>query len=285
MKKLFVLMQYCLPHHLISRVAGYFAELEVSWFKNRLIRWFAARYKVDLTEAVDPVIEDYPSFNSFFTRALVPQARPIDHAPGRIISPADGVLSQFGEISQGKLIQAKGFDYDATSLLGGNRQWSAPFIGGKFATVYLSPRDYHRVHMPLTGQLERMVYVPGRLFSVNQTTTEYVPRLFARNERVVAIFNSDYGRFAVILVGAMVVGGIHVSWSGQITPPHGCSHAVSKGYAQDQDPVLLEKGDQLGFFNLGSTVILLFEEGMNFSFDEDLKSGMAVKVGERVAQL
>jgi phosphatidylserine decarboxylase len=195
-QRLFILFQYLLPHHLLSRLAGCVAECRVRWFKNAFTQWFVRRYQVDMSQAQVEDITAYQHFNDFFTRALKPGARPLDETPGAILCPADGAVSQLGPIEHGRIFQAKGHSYSALELLGGDARLSAPFMGGEFATVYLSPKDYHRVHMPLTGTLREMVYVPGRLFSVNQTTAENVPELFARNERVVCLFDTERGPMA-----------------------------------------------------------------------------------------
>ena len=217
-------------------------------------------YPVNLAEAARPDPDDYSSFNDFFTRALKEGARPLDTTPGAILCPADGTVSQLGAITDGRIFQAKGHSFSALELLGGDAERAAPFMGGQFATVYLSPRDYHRVHMPLGGTLREMVYVPGRLFSVNQTTAENVPELFARNERVVCLFDTERGPMAVVLVGAMIVASIETVWAGLVTPPK----RALKSFRYDEAaraPISLEKGEEMGRFKLGSTAIVLFGPG------------------------
>ena len=217
--RLFIISQYLLPHHLLSRLAGCVAECRARWFKNAFTAWFAKRYQVNMSEALVEDLTAYEHFNAFFTRALKPGARPLDETPGAILCPADGAVSQLGPIEHGRIFQAKGHSFSALELLGGDPALAAPFMGGEFATIYLSPKDYHRVHMPLAGTLREMVYVPGRLFSVNQTTAENVPELFARNERVVCLFDTERGPMAVVLVGAMIVASIETVWAGLVTPP------------------------------------------------------------------
>ena len=256
-QRLFILSQYLLPHHLLSRLIGCVAECRIGWLKNRLIAWFAKQYRVDMSEAQVEDLRAYEHFNAFFTRALKAGARPLDETPGAILCPADGAISQLGVIEHGRLFQAKGHSFSATELLGGDAERAAPFMGGDFATIYLSPRDYHRVHMPLAGTLREMVYVPGRLFSVNQTTAQNVPELFARNERVVCLFDTERGPMAMVLVGAMIVASIETVWAGLVTPPR----RELKRFRYDEAaraPIHLEKGAEMGRFKLGSTVILLF---------------------------
>ena len=205
---LFVFSQYLAPQHLISRGAGKVAECEIPRFKNALIEWFIKRYGVNMSEAERQNPEDFKHFNDFFTRALKADARSIDDAKDAIVSPVDGVISQLGAIKQGQIFQAKGQSFSLVELLGGDIDRAQPFMGGDFATIYLSPKDYHRIHMPITGTLKEMVYIPGKLFSVNPVTAENVSRLFARNERVAAIFDTELGPMAMVLVGAMIVASI-----------------------------------------------------------------------------
>ncbi len=263
--RLFILAQHLLPHHLLSRVVGGFAECRVPWFKNLLTRWFVRHYDVDMRQAQVEDPTAYENFNAFFTRALKPGARPLPAEPGVVVSPSDGAISQLGRIEHGRIFQAKGHSYSLLELLGGDGLRAAPFMGGHFATIYLSPKDYHRVHMPLTGTLKEMIYVPGRIFSVNQLTAENVPELFARNERVVCIFDTAVGPMAVILVGAMIVASIETVWAGLVTPPK----RELKRFAYDEAaraPITLRTGDELGRFKLGSTAIVLFgPEAVNWS--------------------
>lgn len=277
-QRLFVFMQYILPHHTLSRLVGHFAECETPWFKNRLIAWFIKRYQVNMSEAQLEDPSAYKHFNDFFTRALKIDARPLDEQDKAVLSPADGVISQLGPIEHGRIFQAKGHSFSLVELLGGDAERATPFMGGSFSTVYLSPKDYHRVHMPLTGILREMVYIPGRLFSVNQTTVENVPELFARNERVACIFDTEHGPMAVVLVGAMIVASIETVWAGMVAPPSHdlCSYDYSPAARQ---PITLEKGAELGRFKLGSTAIVLFGPG-HVGWNQDLQATSAVQVGQ-----
>ena len=280
MRGLFILFQYLVPQHLLSRWVGALANSEWRLIKRPFIRWFAQHFHVDMREAADPELDHYPSFNAFFTRALRPDARPLDPTPGALISPADGTVSQAGPIDGGRILQAKGQWYSMLELIGGDAALAAQFALGAFATIYLSPRDYHRVHMPFAGTLTRTIYVPGDLFSVNQTTAAQVPRLFARNERLVCIFDTAHGPAALILVGAMIVAGIETVWAGQIAPPP--RRIVVTHYDQPQS-VTLAKGAEMGRFTLGSTVILLLgEEAVQWS--ESLSAGKAVRMGQLIGR-
>lgn len=276
--RVFIISQYLLPHHLISRVAGCLAECRVGWIKNAFTNWFVRHFNVDMSQAQ---IEDptaYEHFNAFFTRALKTNARPLDPTPGAVLCPTDGAVSQLGPIDNGRIFQAKGHSFSALELLGGDSERAAPFMGGNFATIYLSPRDYHRVHMPLAGTLREMVHVPGRIFSVNQTTAENVPELFARNERVVCIFDTERGPMAMVLVGAMIVASIETVWAGLVTPPKR-TLKVTRYDAAARAPIHLEKGAEMGRFKLGSTVILLFgPEQVRWA--EHLASLGPVRMGE-----
>lgn len=278
---LFIASQYILPHHLLSRTVGKLAACETPWLKNFLIRQFMDQFGIRLDDAARQTPEQFRSFNDFFTRELRDGVRPVDTASNTLVSPADGAISQLGQIRHGRIFQAKGQDFSLNELLGGDPQRSAPFVNGSFATVYLSPRDYHRVHMPLAGTLREMVYVPGALFSVNQTTAENVPRLFARNERLVAIFDTEVGPMAMVLVGAMIVAAIETVWAGRITPP---TRELKVVDYQNPQPVSLGKGEEMGRFLLGSTVILCFPENV-MQWDKDLESGSPVRVGKRMGTL
>ena len=280
-QRLFIFMQYILPHHTLSRLIGRLAECEAPWFKNRLIAWFIKRYQVDMSEALLEDPSAYRHFNDFFTRELKDGIRPIDDSQKAVVSPADGAISQLGNIEHGRIFQAKGHSFSLQELLGGDNERAAPFMGGSFSTVYLSPKDYHRVHMPLTGILREMVYIPGRLFSVNQTTAENVPELFARNERVACIFDTEQGPMAVVLVGAMVVASIETVWAGLITPPLRALRSYDYSQAARQ-PITLEKGAELGRFKLGSTAIVLFGPN-HVTWNTELQAESAVKVGQRLA--
>lgn len=280
-QRLFIFMQYILPHHTLSRLIGRLAECQTAWFKNRLIAWFIKRYQVNMSEALLEDPSAYRHFNDFFTRSLKEDARPLDNSEKAVLSPADGAISQLGSIEHGRIFQAKGHSFSLLELLGGDAERAAPFMGGSFSTVYLSPKDYHRVHMPLTGILREMVYIPGRLFSVNQTTAENVPELFARNERVACIFDTEQGPMAVVLVGAMIVASIETVWAGQVTPP--LRNLRTYDYSQAaRQPITLEKGAELGRFKLGSTAIVLFGPN-HVAWDDALQETSAVQVGQRLA--
>ncbi|HEX5840962.1 MAG TPA: archaetidylserine decarboxylase [Pseudomonas sp.] len=279
--RLFILSQYLLPHHLLSRLIGCAAECRAGWFKNRLIGWFAKQYQVNMSEAQIEDLTAFAHFNDFFTRALKDGARPLDPTPGAVLCPADGAVSQLGKIEHGRIFQAKGHSFSLVELLGGDSERAAPFMGGEFATIYLSPKDYHRVHMPLAGTLKEMVYVPGRLFSVNQTTAENVPELFARNERVVCLFDTERGPMAVVLVGAMIVASIETVWAGLVTPPKRTLKSVRYDEAA-RAPVVLEKGAELGRFKLGSTAIVLFG-AEQVQWAAELAANSSVQMGQRLA--
>jgi phosphatidylserine decarboxylase len=278
--RLFILSQYLLPHHLLSRLIGCAAECRSVWFKSRLINWFAQQYQVNMSEAQVEDLNAYAHFNDFFTRALKDGARPLDSTPGAVLCPADGAVSQLGKIEQGRVFQAKGHSFSVIELLGGDTERATAFMGGDFATIYLSPKDYHRVHMPLTGTLREMVYVPGRLFSVNQTTAENVPELFARNERVVCLFDTERGPMAVVLVGAMIVASIETVWAGLVTPPKRSLKTFKYDEAA-RTPIVLQKGAELGRFKLGSTAIVLFGPEQ-VQWAEQLAANSAVQMGERL---
>ncbi|HSC66456.1 MAG TPA: archaetidylserine decarboxylase [Cellvibrio sp.] len=279
--KLFIRLQHLVPQHGLSRAAGWLASTENTLLKNTFIRWFVKRYNVDmsLAQETDPLA--YACFNDFFTRALKPDARPIDSAANSIVCPADGAISQAGDIVHGRIFQAKGQDYTALELLGGDENLAAEFADGTFATVYLSPRDYHRVHMPYGGKLRAMVSIPGELFSVNTVTAENVPRLFARNERVAAIFDTDIGPMAVVLVGAMIVAGIETVWDGQIAPFASREIATSLYPYQN---IHLNKGDEMGRFKLGSTAIILFAKD-KIRWDKKFVAGSPTKMGELMGSI
>ena len=280
--QLFILFQHIVPQHLLSRLVGRIANCKQPWVKNTFIKWFAKKYQINMSEALIEEPTAYSSFNAFFTRALKPGARSIDMTEGVIASPADGAISQLGPIKHGRIFQAKGQSYGLTTLLGGDESVAAPFKNGSFATIYLSPRDYHRVHMPLTGTLRETIYVPGDLFSVNQTTAENVDQLFARNERLVAIFDTEAGPMAMVLVGAMIVAGIETVWDGHVAPM--IKAPIRKQFqATSPEPIQLEKGEEMGRFKLGSTVILLFgESAINWS--EHLQAESPVVLGQNIAQ-
>ena len=275
---LFITFQHIVPQHLLSRGVGRLAASENTFVKNTFIKNFAAKYQVNMAEALEENPLAYKSFNDFFTRALKPNARPIASDSKAIISPADGAISQIGAITADKIFQAKGHDYSVTTLLGGNEQRAAAFVGGQFATVYLSPKDYHRVHMPFMGKLTQMIYVPGDLFSVNTTTAENVPNLFARNERVVCLFDTEVGQMAVVLVGAMIVAGIATAWAGNLAPQG--KNVVTTNY---NGSITLKKGDELGRFYLGSTAIVLFGANV-MQWRDGLSATNPVRMGEAMGR-
>lgn len=255
--QLFLASQYLAPHHLVSRFFGYASDCREPAVKNWMISRFVRKYGVNMSEALQEDPLAYDCFNDFFTRALKDGARPLDEEPGAVVCPADGAISQMGAIEQGRIFQAKGHSYGLADLLGGDTERAAPFQGGQFATIYLSPKDYHRVHMPVAGTLREMIHVPGRLFSVNPLTARNVPRLFARNERVVCIFDTEHGPMAVVLVGAMIVASIETVWAGLVTPYKRRIKSVRYD-ATARAPIHLEKGAEMGRFKLGSTAIVLF---------------------------
>lgn len=275
--------QYLIPQHLLSALMFHATRVRRPWFKNRQIRWFIRRFGVDMSQALEPVAENYPDFNSFFTRALRPDARPRVDSPGAIVCPVDGTVSQLGQILEGTLVQAKGRDYSLPELMAGDTDLANLFQNGTFATLYLSPRDYHRIHMPLDGALTRQIYVPGRLFAVNQRTTRVVPRLFARNERVITLFETEAGPMAMVLVGAIFVGGIETVWSGAITPARERRIQHWSFSREGAEPVVLDKGQEMGRFNMGSTVIILFPKG-RVSWSDRLGPGVPVRVGQQIGR-
>ncbi len=280
---LFVVPQYMLPHHFISRLVLRATRVRAPWFKNPLMHWFVKKFNVNMAEADNENLESYPDFNSFFTRTVKASARPIDPGTQRVICPVDGAISQLGYIDGSTVFQAKGYSYDLQSLLGGDAALAKQFMDGAFATLYLSPRDYHRFHMPIGGRLTQMLYVPGRLFSVNPTTVRRVRNLFARNERVVAVFASRIGPMVMIPVGALNVACIETVWHGVVTPPH--RQPVQRWiYDRADDVIQLEKGAEMGRFNMGSTVILLFPKN-TIRWDENLKTGDAIRMGQGIATI
>jgi phosphatidylserine decarboxylase len=269
---------YALPHHAISRLTYKLTRIETPWFKNLLIRWFAERYQVDWSEAKSQHPEDYSHFNDFFTRALRDGARPVEGDATTVVCPADGHISQIGAIDQDQVLQAKGHAFTVTELLGGDSERARAFHNGSFVTVYLSPRDYHRVHMPLAGKLRETIYVPGRLFSVAPHTTRTIPRLFARNERLVSLFDTDVGAMAMVLVGAINVAAIETVWAGQVTPPQ--REGVEVDHFEHLN-IALERGAEMGRFNMGSTVILLFGQG-KVGWLSTLAAEQPVKMGQQI---
>jgi phosphatidylserine decarboxylase len=276
--RLFVLLQYLVPQHFFSHLTGRIAQCQVHWLKTLLINKFITHYGVDMFAARGETAEDYKNFNDFFTRRLKTHLRPVASEKFEISCPTDGTVGQFGSLDGNTLVQAKGHYYRLYELLGGNTERALPFYNGEFATIYLSPRDYHRVHMPLAGTLREMVYIPGKLFSVNNVTTTAVPRLFARNERVICRFDTDHGPMTIVLVGAMIVSSIHTVWHGSVAPDGKKIQTFTYNGA-GAATVRLQKGEELGHFRLGSTVIVLF--GANqMQWDAALTTGKNVKFGE-----
>lgn len=275
-----IIKQYLAPQHLISRFGGLLANNKTPWLKNYLIRYFLGQYpEVNLAEALEPNPYAYTSFNDFFTRRLKSDARPIDAQPNSIICPADGCIQNFGVIQQNQFIQAKNHQYSVDSVLA-NPELAKNFKNSTFVTIYLAPKDYHRVHLPFAGKLTDMIYVPGKLFSVNILTTEHVPGLFAKNERVVALYDTQHGPMAVILVGAMIVGSIDTAWAGKAAPS-GCAFSKKVQHTQYPAGSNYKKADEVGFFTLGSTVIVLLPP--QAKLNPNLKALAPIKMGEAIA--
>jgi phosphatidylserine decarboxylase len=277
--RLAVLPQYLLPKSALTNFAGWVANGKAGRYTTGLIRWFVGRYNVNMDEALDPNIANYKSFNEFFTRALRPDARPL--ADATYVCPVDGRISQFGDIEDDQIFQAKGHKFSTTALVGGDAALAAQFQHGSFANLYLSPRDYHRIHMPIDGKLTRMIYVPGELFSVNPTTARGIPGLFARNERVVCVFDTAHGPFVMTLVGATIVGSMATVWHGVVNPPR--LPQVTEWRYTDQN-IVLKKGDELGRFLLGSTVVMLFQKDV-LKFNPAWQPAGPVQLGEQMGQL
>ena len=275
--RLAVLAQYLLPKQALTTLAGRLADTEAGSLTTSVIRWFVQRYGVDLSEAVDSNPVSYRSFNEFFTRPLRAGARPL--ADADFICPVDGAISQFGGIEQDQIFQAKGHQYSTTALVGGDGELASRFADGAFATLYLSPRDYHRIHMPVDGRLRRMIHVPGELFSVNPATARGVPGLFARNERVVCVFDAEFGSFVLTLVGATIVGSMATVWHGTVNPPRG---GQIREWLYDDRQVLLKKGEEMGRFLLGSTVVMLFPRDA-LRFNPTWAPARAIRMGEAMA--
>ena len=266
-------LQYLLPKKALTQLAGALACSQSGWLTQFAIRKFVAKYGVNMAEALNPDITSYASFNDFFTRALTPDARPL--AQAAYVCPVDGAISQFGAIDGDQIFQAKGHSYTTRALVGGDTTLAAEFDGGHFATLYLSPKDYHRIHMPCDGTLRRMIYVPGDLFSVNPATALAVPGLFARNERVVCVFDTVRGPFVLTLVGATIVGSMATTWHGVVNPPR-TSEIREWTYALGD--VKLKQGDEMGRFLLGSTVVMLWPDE-TLRFNEAWKPALGVRMG------
>lgn len=283
--RLKVILFYLLPHHALSRIVQWATRSQYFLFRKHFTHWFIQHYGVNMAEAVETNPDVYASFNDFFTRSLKPEVRSVAQGREQICCPADSTISQLGHIMELTIFQAKGHDYSLVELLGGSEERARPFRGGEFATMYLSPGDYHRVHMPFFGQLKEMVYIPGRLFSVSPDFTETVPRLFARNERVVCLFDTSHGPMIVVLVGAIFVGSIETVWAGEVTPPTGKRIKVVRYGNIDEKEIQLEKGEELGRFNMGgSTIIVLFGPGC-VKWDRELEATTRVKFGQLLGRV
>lgn len=276
--RLAVLPQYLLPKQALTAFAGRVASAQGGRLTTRLIEWFIKRYNVNMAEAANADASSYATFNEFFTRALKEGARPLADAP--FICPVDGAISQLGPIAHDQIFQAKGHHYSTTALVGGDAALAHHFKDGSFATIYLSPRDYHRIHMPCDGQLRRMIYVPGDLFSVNPTTARGVPGLFARNERVVCVFDTVFGPMVLTLVGATIVGSMATTWHGVVNPPRG---GQINEWHYESGAVNLKKGAEMGRFLLGSTVVLLFPKG-SIEFNPQWAEALPVRLGQAMGK-
>lgn len=272
--------QYLIPQRSLTACAGYLANVKQEKIKNYLIRQFIDQYQVNMKEALIEEPSAYPCFNDFFIRQLKPECRPL--AAADIISPVDGCVSELGPITEGQLVQAKGRNYSIAELLACDEQSAQHFMHGQFATLYLSPKDYHRVHMPIEAHLVKMNYIPGALFSVQPTTARVVPKLFARNERLVVFFETKIGPMAMVMVGATIVGAIGTSWHGDLQRG---KDKRSIDYSADKTPLVLKQGDEMGFFKLGSTVILLFANGEQMHWQQFLKPGTEVRFGEAMGSI
>ena len=268
-----------LPHHLLSLFIGWLSNWRWQWGKNRAIRWFIKHFGVDMTEAEQPDYTRYATFNDFFTRHLKSSLRPIDPNPRTIVSPVDGCVSEIGQLHGKKLLQAKGKWYDLIALLGGDHQQAALFEEGFFLTAYLAPKDYHRIHMPIEGRLLKMTHVPGRLFSVNAQAVLHVNYLFARNERVVCLFETAVGPMVMVIIGAMLVGGIVTVWHGRVTPP---TRKKIRSFTYIEKNINFSRGEEIGHFKMGSTVIVLFPKN-SIQWGNHLKTQVHLKFGEIIA--
>jgi phosphatidylserine decarboxylase len=279
--RLFALLQLILPTRWLSLLVHRIAGIRHDGFKNALIRLFLRGYTIDLNEAEFAIPQNYESFNHFFTRALKPGARPLPDDPHAFVSPVDGTVSQCGEIRDGRIFQAKGHSYSVLELLGGDTAAAERYTQGRFCTIYLAPYNYHRIHMPYAGQLRQWSYVPGRLFSVNAATARAMPGLFARNERLNALFeHAGGGHFGLTMVGALFVGSLETVWAGRVSPPHLRGEPM---HYETMTPVMLDRGDELGRFNMGSTVILLAAPGA-LDWSTELAPGKTVRMGQAIGR-
>ena len=276
--KLVTLPQYIIPQHLFSLVMYRATRCEVVWFKNLIISTIIKQYRVNMAEAAEMDLDYYSSFNTFFTRLLRNDVRPISESD--IVSPVDGVVSQVGPVTSGQIVQAKGQEYSVLALLGGDDALTSEFVGGQFATIYLSPKDYHRIHMPATGILRKMRYIPGKLFSVSPRTARAVPDLFARNERVAVTFDTDFGPIVMVLVGAIFVGSMETIWAGQITPNYG--KVIQQWTYDGEQAITIEKGQEMGRFNMGSTVVMLVGKDVAL-FNDQVEAEATIQLGNAMS--
>ncbi len=274
------LPQYILPHHFLSKLMSKFTHSEIKPWKNLMINQIIKFYGVKMSEAKEQDINNFASFNHFFTRELKSGVRPVINDENSIACPADGAVSQAGLIEKGKIFQAKGKSFSTVDLLGGDEARAKPFENGNFTTIYLSPKDYHRLHMPVTGTLTEMIHIPGRLFSVNNATANSVNGLFARNERVACLFDTEFGPMALILVGAIFVSSIETTWHGVVTPP---TISSVQNWTYTENETVIAKGKEMGRFNMGSTIIVLFAED-NVNWNADLIAGKTVQLGEKIGE-
>lgn len=275
---LFILLQVMTPQHLLSRLVGWFADTKISWIKGPFIDIFIRVFNVDMTEALDSNPKHYACFNDFFCRALKSDVRPIDHS-ALCVSPADGTVSQAGKIQGERIFQAKGRWYSTTELLGGNQRLAEHFLEGEFATIYLAPKDYHRLHMPIDGRLLSMTHVPGDLFSVNPATANNIDALFARNERLICVFDTPSGKIALILVGAMIVASIETTWAGLVAP----AGKTLTEFDYQAPPINLRKGEEFARFKLGSTIIMLAQKN-SLAWLDNINAGQGLRMGQAIAQ-
>ncbi|WP_133405524.1 archaetidylserine decarboxylase [Parashewanella tropica] len=285
MDKVKIAIQYMLPKHFLSRLVGKLAAAQLGKLTTFFIKWFIKQYKIDMSEAKDSNPEAYKTFNLFFTRELKDGIRPICDDEKILAHPVDGAVSQLGPIKDGEIFQAKGHSYSTLALLGDQPQDAERFKDGDFATIYLAPKDYHRLHMPITGTLSKMTYVPGELFSVNPLTAENVPGLFARNERVVAIFETEIGPIAMVLVGATIVASIETVWAGTVTPPAGKQVFTWEYPTEGKDAITLQKGEEMGRFKLGSTIVMCFEKDAIEKFADGVEPKATTRMGQPFAHI
>ena len=280
-QSLFAYPQYLLPQHALSRTIKLFTHSRISWWKNFFITWFIHHFQVNMGEAKEPNPKAYQNFNDFFTRALTENARSISDKDNTLVCPADGTISQIGRITDGSIIQAKGRNFSVTDLLGHESPHTETFLDGNFATIYLSPRDYHRLHMPIAGTAVEMRHIPGRLFSVNPATTAVIPNLFARNERVVVFFDTEVGPIALVLVGAIFVASIEILWHGIVTPP---STKNIQSWTYNTNAPTIDRGDEMGRFNMGSTIIVLFGKDC-ITWNHALQADSKVQLGQEIGEI